>query len=382
MVVVVTYKNGTKEELNNYTIVNGTNLNIEQTSVEIRYGDMTATQPINVEEKAIVSIEVSKRPDKIKYIQNKEQLNTAGGIIKVNYNNGTSENISMDNENVTITGFSNENLGNVNITVTYKTKVTQFEIEIIQDENVNPGEEEPEDPDKGDTDQGDPDQGNTGNEDPDQGDTDKGDPDNKVYAKSSDLKNAKCDVKAIKIHMPENETSNYYAIIDVEVNNISINYENDSYKYYYYISPNQGEGDKIQNWIEIDKINNKNNLLVFSINTDDVKNYKELLDLNSIYLYVKEVVKKGGDQSVAISCEMLMDSDDSKIEINGNNNNANNSNTNQGNKNPSNNGDKTIATNKLPYTGLKMTLLISVVIIGLCGIVLYIRYKNLNKYVK
>jgi len=44
--------------------------------------------------------------------------------------------------------------------------------------------------------------------------------------------------------------------------------------------------------------------------------------------------------------------------------------------------DNTTATIKLPQTGVKITIIIVTIIVLGIGILLYVRYKNLSKYVK
>ena len=93
-----------------------------------------------------------------------------------------------------------------------------------------------------------------------------------------------------------------------------------------------------------------------------------------MYLYIKEVVIKSGTQSVAISKSMKLETD-LKVEINtitGNNTSSNISNL----------KDNTIANKKLPQAGMAINIIIGIIILIGIGILLYIKYKNISKYVK
>ena len=113
-----------------------------------------------------------------------------------------------------------------------------------------------------------------------------------------------------------------------------------------------------------------------------MKNYSEIYDAQTVYIYIKEVAKKGGNQAVLMSKSIEMKAnvlgevylDNVKIN-NSNSGNSNNSGT--SNKDE----DKTIAQNKLPHAGVR-NIMIFVSIILVIGIIFYARYKNLSKYIK
>ena len=173
-------------------------------------------------------------------------------------------------------------------------------------------------------------------------------------------------------------------IIDMTVERISKNTQNDSCEYYYYLSSNPDESN-IENWVKITKVSKDNDEIRFEINTTDVKNYKDLLSSNNLYLYIKEVAKKGEKQSEIISKSMKLNSD-VKIEVysNGakiNNANSANSESNEVKESNSNLEDQTTAIKILPNTGIK-SLVIIIVIISIIGVIGYIRYKSLKKYIK
>jgi len=327
MVVIGTFQDQTTQEILNYTIENGTNLQKEQTKVIIKYNGKTVEQLITVDDKRITEISINKRPDKLQYIQNKEELDISGGSIKVKYNDNSSEILDMNSEQIKITGFNNEEIGSNTITITYINNTTTFDVAIIAEE----------------------------------------------VPINSDFSNANCNVNSIKYYSKSNANKNEYFIIDVTVSNISRNNNNERYEYYYYLSPNKDE-DNIDKWTKITEEQNSNDKLKFKINSNDIKNYSEIADSNSLYLYIKEVAIKGSNQQVKLSSPM-------KIEVNGkediyiDDTKVDNSNSKYEIK------DNTVAQGKLPNTGLA-TIISIIAIVTLIGVFGFIKYKNLSKYIK
>lgn len=198
---------------------------------------------------------------------------------------------------------------------------------------------------------------------------------------NSNLENAKCDVKSVKAYFFTDKTKKEYGTIDIEVNNITRDLNNDSYEYYYYLSPNQTE-ENIKNWIKINEAQTDKSKLSFVINTNDVENYEELSKSNTMYLYVKEVAKKGEKQSTVVSKSMLVEKE-TNIEIYMDNAKIDNVNVNKGETggNVTTGKDGTVANKILPKTGVK-TIVILIAIIVAVGVIIFIRYQYLNKYVK
>lgn len=83
------------------------------------------------------SIKISSSPLKNKYIQNYEKLDLTGGELTVNYNNGTSDKISLTNENIKVTGFDNSKIGKNIVEIEYAGKKDSFEVEIIEKQVEN-----------------------------------------------------------------------------------------------------------------------------------------------------------------------------------------------------------------------------------------------------
>ena len=328
MIVTGLFQDNSTQEIIDYTIENGTNLVKGQTSVTITYEGKSVTQSITVEDKFIVSISIDTAPSKLTYIQNKETLELAGGILLVSYNDETTETIPLDSEEISITGFDNTKVGKQTLTITYQNKTTQLEIEIIEEER----------------------------------------------AKNSDFSNAKCNIKGATAYFYTDNPIDDYLLIDIEIYDIVRNLTNDKVEYYYYLSGNDKE-ENINGWAKISEEQNSDNKLEFTIDSRKLSNYEDIVDEDVVYLYIREVAVKGGDQSVSVSKSMQIEPTD-KIEIYVDDNKVENI-----NYGSSNYEDLTVAPGKLPQTGVKSIIGIFLVI-SIAGIIIFIRYKKLSKYIK
>lgn len=339
MVIEGTYTNGTTHEILDYTIENGTKLAKDQSFVTIKYEGKTTTQPITVEEKNITGISISKKPQKTQYIQNKEELNLAGGMLKITYNDNSSEEIELTSEQIKVSGFDNTKVGKNTITITYQEKETTLDLEIVQED----------------------------------------------IAISSNFDKVNSEINSIKYYTFSNKDTKEYLVMDITTKGIVKNSKNDSYEYYYYLSVNKNETD-IKDWVKVKEEQTTEDELRFIVNTREVKNYESLNVSDTLYLYVKEVAKKGGDQSVVTSKAIKLEAnveietylDGVKVKPNSGNNNNNTPNT----PNDSNtNVDNTTSPNQLPNTGLKSVLFL-ILLISIVGVVVYVKNKVLSKYTK
>ena len=346
MIITGTYQDGSKYEIIDYTIENGTDLVKEQESVIIKFKGKMVEQSITVEEKRIVSIEVSKMPSKTKYIQSKEELDLSDGLLKINYNDNSSEEIALSSEKVKISGFNNNVIGKNTINIEYEDKSTTFDIEVIEE----------------------------------------------AKPQNSNFDSVSCKINSIRNYTFSDSSKNSYIVIDLNLDKIKKYNINDSYEYYYYLSLNPNETN-IEKWVKISKYNSSEDKLQFEINTSDINNTSSLASLNNLYLYIKEVAIKGGNQSRLTTKAIKLDSnvsietyrDGTKINVPIPNNQANsNNNTNNTNNNNANNEkevDRTNAPGVLPKTGVISVLLI-IIVLTIAGVVFYVRYKKLSKYVK
>ena len=174
-------------------------------------------------------------------------------------------------------------------------------------------------------------------------------------------------------------------MIEVEVDGIVKNLNNDKNEYYYYLSSIADE-ENINNWVKITEAQDEDSKLKFTIDSKKLANYEAISNENVLYLYVKEVAIKGGNQSIVISksislesdatVEVFVDNEKQKDEILGDTNNTDNSNS------TNNSIDNTIANGKLPHAGLSVIVITVMFITLIAGVYGYVRYKKLSKYVK
>ncbi len=328
MIVKATYANGIVKEITDYEVINGNNLSASQTTVTIVYEEQTATQAIVVVEKEITQISVKTMPTKTKYIQNKEELDLTGGVIEITYNDATTESIEMNSAEVTATGFSNNNLGTISITLIYQTETTQFEVEIIGETVIDEN------------------------------------------AENSKMDNAVADIKKVKAYYFTENSQKDYILIEVEVNEIEKSVNNDKMEYYYYLSSNKNEKN-ITDWVKIEENQTKNNNIKFTIDTTKISNYNEISNAEEVYLYVKEVATKGGNQSVVISNPMKLETD---VEVEIYLDNIKKENNNSSN-NTTNISDNTVAESKLPNAGSQtFIIIVAIIIISTTCIICYKKY--------
>ena len=344
MIITGVYEDETTQEITEYTIENGTNLKKGQTSVTINYNEQTTTQPITVEEKTITGISINKKPTKTKYIQYKEELDLSGGSIKANYNDNSSEEIELISELIEVSGFDNTKVGKNTITVTYQSKTTTFEVEIIKEEVEEVVEPE-----------------------------------------NSNFDNAKLTINSLKLYNYTDVHKDSKILLNVTINGIVKSSKNDSYEYYYYISSNSKETN-IQDWVKITESQKSNDKIEFAIDIDDIKNQDELLDAEAIYLYIKEVALKGGNQSIKISDAIKMETEDDEeiIEIYIDDvkiNNLNSEKVTGNNSESKSNKDETVTSSILPNTGTRKILVITLIVL-IAGAIFYVKYKNLSRDVK
>ena len=99
-------------------------------TLTVSYGNKTTTFNVSVIAKSVTSISVASRPTKTTYIQSSENLDLTGGTIKVNYNDNSSQTISMNTSGVLVTGFDNSTTGTKILTVSYDNKTTTFTVSV------------------------------------------------------------------------------------------------------------------------------------------------------------------------------------------------------------------------------------------------------------
>lgn len=337
MVITANYESGLKKNIEDYTIENGQKLKKSQESVTIKYQEKVTTQKIIVEDKAVTQITIDKKPTKLSYIKEKEKLDLTGGTIKATYNDGTTEIVEMKSENVKIDGFSNKTVGKVTITVTYQNKNTAFDVEIIEPEVKE---------------------------------------DDKI--KNTDFKDVQCRLLEASGKIDPKTNKEYCDSLVVEIYNIKRESKYKDVEYYYHISSEVNEKN-INTWTKVNEEQKSDDKLKFSVDLKNLPNINAISNDGKLYLYVKEVVKDGGNQSVVITKGMELQIYE---EIEGEEEKSNTAEAKEIKEVKLDSKDTTTANNILPKTGIKKFLIIISLCVGTFGVFGYIRYKKLGKYIK
>ena len=135
--LTITYSDGKTLTLSlknkNITVTGFDNTTVGTKELTATYSGKTAKFNVSVVEKQIIGIEVSKNPLKLNYIQNYDNLDLTGGVIKVNFNDESSTTVSMTNSGITATGFDKTKPAGTNetITLTYKGHTTTIQVKIV-----------------------------------------------------------------------------------------------------------------------------------------------------------------------------------------------------------------------------------------------------------
>ena len=122
----------------NITVSNFDNTKVGTNTLKITYKDprtskeVSTTYDVQIINKSLESISVSSNPKKIDYVQNKEQLDLNGGVLKLTYNDKSTGTLDMTNKDVKVSGFDNTKLGKQKITLTYNNKKTTISVSIVE----------------------------------------------------------------------------------------------------------------------------------------------------------------------------------------------------------------------------------------------------------
>lgn len=137
----ITYKDGTQDKISltneNIKISNFDNNKVGTNNIEVNYRNVKTTFNVTVVDKKITGIEVTTLPTKTTYIKNQESLDLSEGILTIYYDDNTSDQMSLTNENIKVYGFNNTKLETNNLEVEYHGFKTNFGVEIIEDFNFD-----------------------------------------------------------------------------------------------------------------------------------------------------------------------------------------------------------------------------------------------------
>ena len=129
----VTYDNG-KSKLVSFVdenvTVTGFNKNKPGTqTLTVYFEGFTAKFDVTVIAKSVKNILISSLPNALSYLEGTEKIDVAGGLVKITYNNGTTETVPMTEDMVR--GFDLNVVGSQVVTVTVGGKTAVFEIDVV-----------------------------------------------------------------------------------------------------------------------------------------------------------------------------------------------------------------------------------------------------------
>ncbi len=118
------YDNNTSEIISGNYTVTGYDFTPGEKTITVTYQGKTATFTVNVKAKSVTSISVTKKPNKLTYLEG-ESFDKNGMVITAYYNNNTSAAVT----DYTITGYTST-VGTKTITVSYNGKTTTFTVTV------------------------------------------------------------------------------------------------------------------------------------------------------------------------------------------------------------------------------------------------------------
>ncbi len=353
MKVVANYTDGTKNEITNYKVTNGENLQENQTTVTITYTEKeitkTAYQTIQVEKPiaTITKIEIKTMPSKLEYTKDVDELNLIGGVILATYSDATTEEISMTNPIVTVTGYDKTKLGTQTITVSYKGQKTTFEITVKEEKTpeVDKTKEEP---------------------------------------TPSNFEQAKANITKACSYVYINKDKTEYTTMTIDISGIKLGDNKSSREYYYYISGKQGETNiKEEDWKKLESIEQESNgtyHIVVELDSRTQKNIDNIKDSDNLYIYIKEkstlsestvTVVNTMKTNMQTETEIYIDDvkKDSIKDVT--DNNYTDKNTNEKN-------DTTVVGGTIPQTGQSIVIIIGIATIAIIIVGIYIKLRKMK----
>ncbi len=340
MKVVANYTDGTKNEITNYKVTNGENLQENQTNVTITYTEKeitkTAYQTIIVEKPVatITKIEIKTMPSKLTYTKDVDKLNLTGGVILATYSDATTEEIPMTNSTVTATGYDKTKLGTQTITVSYKGQKTTFKITVKEEKTpeVDKTKEEPT-------------------------------PSNFEQVKANITK------ACSYIYIKKDKTE--YTTMTIDVSGIKLGDNKSSREYYYYISGEQGETNiKEENWKKLENIEQESNgtyHIVIELDSRTQKNIENIKNSDNLYVYIKEKSTLNESTVTVVNTMKANMKTETKIYLDDIKQDSINEKS-----------DTTVVGGTIPQTGQSIVMIIGIGTIAIIVVCIYIKLRKMK----
>lgn len=107
------------------------NTYVGKQTLTVNYWGFTTEYEIEILAKSVLSIYFESKPTKLTYIEGKESLDVSGGLLHVNYNNGTTATVDVTPDMVS--GFDNTVVGTQTLSVSYGGKSATYKIDVVHD---------------------------------------------------------------------------------------------------------------------------------------------------------------------------------------------------------------------------------------------------------
>lgn len=136
--ITVKYVDNSQEDIDisaeGVTVTNFNSSTIGNKTITVTYGSKSCIFTVTViyEEKIVIK----KLPTKVFYNTN-DTLDLTNGTVTINKRDGTSETISMSNENLTISGFSSTNAGTKTVKIEYLNASVTFNVAVFEPLSYN-----------------------------------------------------------------------------------------------------------------------------------------------------------------------------------------------------------------------------------------------------
>ena len=251
----------------------------------------------------------------------------------------------MNNSLVIATGFDNTKVGKQTITLTYKEKMTSFEVEIVENKTTETSEEE-----------------------------------NEKEAIPSNFDSAAANVISTEIYYYSQDIDNIHNQMKIKISNIIPGDKENKYTYYYYISGVQGEKN-IKDW-KIAKANIEDDgtySITIDINSDNLQNEEEIAESDNLYVYIKEIAKMNNKQIETIKTLEVKNTTEAVIYVDGKKLGNTGEVVEETISEETNIKDNTVATTAIPQTGLIPIILIFIITVSVVGGISYYKFRNIDK---
>ena len=341
MKVYAVYSDETEEQINDFTVVDGTNLSKDKTSVTIKYTKNGVTKQtlvaitVNEKVKTLERIYVKVNPTKTVY-EVGDNFDKTGMKVYAVYSDETEEQIN----DFTIVDGTNLSKSKTSVTIKYtKDGVTKQTLLAI---TVNEKQTE------------------------------------ENLPTPSDFTKTKSDITKAESHMFTNENKEEYVLMNIKISGIRVGTDGSKREYYYYLSDKKGiSQSSIKNWIKFTL--NSDGTATLNVDSRNINNFKEISEKENLYIYIKEVSTLNNKSTNVVNMISIDNNtklqtylDDKKVEEKANE-------TKEEEKENKTVTDDTTAKNKIPQAGAKVggiALFIGIIIIG--GISYY-RYRNIDR---